>query len=359
MSQKPIAFKIEKTPQKTVKKTAKKPGKRKPRAIPLDDIVLEPEIFESEKLKTPKTLPIPEPKTMTKTIKWGAIFFSAFTGLIMMWAALTFIELVENLFARSQILGWIATALLALAALAALALILRELFGIFSLRKISRLRDQATDARNTNDANSAAKIIDKLTSIYSGRSDLKWGLAALKEHQGDIIDGRDRINMAERELLVPLDKQAGQIIAAASRKVTLLTAITPAAILDILFVAAQNLKMLRQLAVLYGGRPGTLGTFKLAGMVLSHLAITGGLALTDSLIQQFIGKGLLGRLSARFGEGAVNGILTSRIGLAALDLTRPIPFSAELKPNLSDFLKNIVSIKSALSPENAEIVKSK
>ena len=49
----------------------------------------------------------------------------------------------------------------------------------------------------------------------------------------------------------------------------------------------------------------------------------------------------------------------SRIGLAALDLTRPIPFSPDLQPDLSDFLKNIVSIKSALGPENAENVKSK
>jgi len=72
--------------------------------------------------------------------------------------------------------------------------------------------------------------------------------------------------------------------------------------------------------------------------------VTGGLALTDSFVQQFVGKGLLGRLSSRFGEGAVNGILTTRIGLAALDLTRPIPFSPEMKPNLSDFLKNVVSL---------------
>ena len=56
---------------------------------------------------------------------------------------------------------------------------------------------------------------------------------------------------------------------------------------------------------------------KLARMVASHLAVTGGLALSDNLIQHVVGKGLLGRLSARFGEGAVNGILTSRIGLAA------------------------------------------
>ena len=340
MTRKPVAFRIEK---KAAKKPAPKSTKRKPRAIPLAQVVIEPEEFESTPL-TPT--PTPEPQAIAKTIKWGAIFFSAFTGLILMWASLTFVNLVEDLFARSQILGWMASGLLALAGLAALIIILSELIGIFSLRKTSRLREDASNARNTNDGKIALQIIKKLRAIYADRTDLAWGLAALKEHQQDIIDGRDRINLAERHLLVPLDQQAGQIIASASRRVTLLTAITPAALLDILFVAAQNLKMLRQLATLYGGRPGTFGTFKLAGMVFSHLAITGGLALTDSLVQQFIGKGLLGRLSARFGEGAVNGILTTRIGLAALDLTRPIPFSPDTKPDLSDLLKNIIILKS-------------
>ena len=72
-------------------------------------------------------------------------------------------------------------------------------------------------------------------------------------------------------------------------------------------------------------------------MVLSHLAVTGGIALTDSLTQHVLGRGLLGRLSARFGEGAVNGIMTARIGLAALDMCRPLPFITRPKPGLAEF----------------------
>jgi len=359
MTRKPVAFHMqEKAVKKPVRKAKKAnpQSKRKPMSIPVDEIVIEPEDFEQTTTSTPLATAL-EPETsraITRTMRWGTLFFSAFTGLLMIWASLTFIKLIEDLFARSQILGWVASTLLALAGLAALAIVLREIFGIFSLRKISKIQDEAEIARSTNDQKAARQVISKLRSIYADRADLAWGLAALKEHDADIIDGRDRINMAERDLLLVLDEQAGQIIASASRRVTLITAVTPAAVLDILFVAAQNMKMLRQLATLYGGRPGTIGTFKLAGMVASHLAVTGGLALTDNLVQQFIGKGVLGRLSARFGEGAVNGILTTRIGLAALDLTRPISFSQEIKPNLADFLQNIVSFKSA----GAENVKS-
>ncbi len=349
MTRKPIAFRLENSKKK---KPAKTRSKRKPKALPLEDVVIEPEDFDQQS-QTPPVASLPEPATITRTMRWGAIFFSAFTGLLLMWASLSFLKLVEDLFARSPVLGWIATGLVVLAGLAALAIVLREIIGIFSLRKITKIQENAEISRNTNDLPKAKQVVSQLRKIYAGRPDLAWGLAALKEHENDIIDGRDRINLAERELLLPLDEAAGQIVASASRRVTLITAVTPAAVLDILFVAAQNMKMLRQLATLYGGRPGTLGTIRLTGMVISHLAVTGGLALTDNLVQQLIGKGLLGRLSARLGEGAVNGILTTRIGLAALDLTRPIPFSNQTRPGLSDFLKNVISF-SADSDENVK-----
>ena len=81
-------------------------------------------------------------------------------------------------------------------------------------------------------------------------------------------------------------------------------------------------------------------------MVMGHLAVTGGLALSDSLIQHVVGKGLIGRLSARFGEGAVNGILTARIGLAARDVCRPIPQEAEAKETLTSLVRELVNFSS-------------
>jgi putative membrane protein len=101
--------------------------------------------------------------------------------------------------------------------------------------------------------------------------------------------------------------------------------------------------MMRELATLYGGRPSTLATLRLARMVISHLAVTGGIALSDNLIQHVVGKGLLGRLSARFGEGTVNGILTARVGLAARDVCRPIPQEASAKETLGGLMKELVS----------------
>ena len=123
-----------------------------------------------------------------------------------------------------------------------------------------------------------------------------------------------------------------------------LPTVTPTAALDILFVAALNLRMMRDLATLYGGRPSGLATVRLVRMVLGHLAVTGGLALSDNLLQHVVGKGLLGRLSARFGEGAVNGILTARVGLAARDVCRPVPQETTAKETLGSLMRELVTL---------------
>ena len=63
-------------------------------------------------------------------------------------------------------------------------------------------------------------------------------------------------------------------------------------------------------------------------MVVGHIIATGGVALTDDLLGQFLGQDLLRRLSRRLGEGAFNGALTSRVGATAVEVCRPLPFIA-------------------------------
>ena len=67
------------------------------------------------------------------------------------------------------------------------------------------------------------------------------------------------------------------------------------------------------------------------------------MAASDSLIQQMLGHGVAAKLSHRLGEGILNGLLTARLGLAAIDVTRPLPFNALPRPVLSDLAKDLLS----------------
>jgi putative membrane protein len=286
---------------------------------------------------------MPEGRRIDRRIRWAGVLLGCIATLMALWAGLAFTRLIEDLLARSVILGWIAAAVLALAGLAALAIAVRELVGLLRLKRLGDIHDDAGRAVNLDDREAGARAMARLQFIYAGRGDVKRGLDDLRRQASDIVSPADRIRLAERDLMGVLDENAVAIIARHARRVTLVTAVTPAAALDILFVAAINLRMLREIATLYGGRPGALGTLRLARMVIGHLAVTGGLALSDNLIQHVIGKGLIGRLSARFGEGAVNGILTARIGLAALDICRPLPFLTRARPSLAWFARELLS----------------
>ncbi|MBL9048034.1 MAG: DUF697 domain-containing protein, partial [Tabrizicola sp.] len=47
------------------------------------------------------------------------------------------------------------------------------------------------------------------------------------------------------------------------------------------------------------------------------------------------GGGVLSKLSRRFGEGVVNGALTARVGVAAMEQCRPLPFAGLPRPGVS------------------------
>ncbi len=81
---------------------------------------------------------------------------------------------------------------------------------------------------------------------------------------------------------------------------------------------------------------------KLFRHVVAHLALTGGMAASDSLVQQLLGHGIAAKLSTRLGEGVVNGLLTARLGLAAVDVTRPLPFAALPRPALADLVGELI-----------------
>ena len=61
-------------------------------------------------------------------------------------------------------------------------------------------------------------------------------------------------------------------------------------------------------------------------------------------VQQIIGHGVAARLSARLGEGMLNGILTARLGILAIDVTRPLPFSELPRPALNDLAGTLLRL---------------
>jgi putative membrane protein len=86
-----------------------------------------------------------------------------------------------------------------------------------------------------------------------------------------------------------------------------------------------------------------LGNWRLFRAVMTHLVATGAVAAGDDLIGSMVGGGALGKLSRRFGEGIVNGALTARVGVAAMEVCRPMPFGDGRRPSVTGLVKRALA----------------
>lgn len=295
----------------------------------------------------PSTLPVPIETALParRGFPWGTLFWSGLAGLTLLGTGLGVVHLIEDLFARSETFGFVGLAFALVTALALAVVIGREALGLARLATIEQLHRRAAAVLASDDRKESRVIVKDLLGIAHQNPRLARARAALESHAGEIIDGADMIRLAERELMSPLDAEARRLVSSAAQKVSIVTAVSPRAAIDVLFVFVAALRLIRQLAHLYGGRLGALGMIRLIRQIIAHLAITGGMAASDSLVQQMLGHGIAAKLSQRLGEGVLNGLLTARLGLAAIDVTRPLPFAALPPPKLSDLATDLLRKK--------------
>lgn len=334
----PAAFRIE--PEAEPKQETRSPHAeppRKPRTVVVPaeiDVFDEPDIVAAE----------PPPATAPRRRSlFASLFFGAVGVLVSLAVGLWTDQLIRDLFERAEWLGGLAAGMAAIAVLALAVVLVREFLAIARLAEVEKLQKRALDAVARDDPKAARAVVEELSAFVAAKPETAAGRRSLAELRGEIIDGGNLVRLAETEILGPLDARAKVMILEAAKRVSLVTAVSPRALVDVAYVVFEAGRLIRRLSELYGGRPGTLGFFRLARSVLAHLAVTGSIAVGDSFVQQIVGHGLAARLSAKLGEGVVNGMMTARIGIAAMETARPLPFIAGRRPGMGDFLSALTS----------------
>jgi len=268
---------------------------------------------------------------------WGTVLVSALVSLFFLALGLWFTRFVSVALSRSDWIGWGAWGIAIIAGVAAGILALRELLGLRRLAKLTGLRRDAEKAHRDHDPALEKKVVARLKQM-AGARELRWDLDRFRESERHMRQPGALLGLADEVLLDKPDKTARRIVYESARRVAVVTAVVPIAFIVVLFVLFENLRMVRRLAATYGGRPGFFGGIRLFWWIIGHIAATGALALTDDLWGQFFGQDVARRVSKKLGEGAFNGAMTARLGVAAIGVTRPLPYIKTNPPRVREIL---------------------
>lgn len=281
----------------------------------------------------------------------GAWFWSilvTFLGLVISIAAYDYIT---SLMVRFPAIGTAALVMLAALVLMVLAQLVREILAFRRLSRIDTFRRDAASALASADHKAACDVSERLEGFYAGRRDVAWGARSLAESRAALLDADAVIALTERSLFAPLDVEARREVEAAARTVAGVTALVPLALADVLSALSMNIRMIRRIADIYGAHAGFFGSWRLLRSVATHLLATGAVAVGDDFISSVAGGSALTRISRRFGEGMINGALTARVGIAAMEVCRPLPFSALRRPSVRGVVRRSVT---GLFPDRRE-----
>ena len=112
-------------------------------------------------------------------------------------------------------------------------------------------------------------------------------------------------------------------------------------------LAAEGIASLRIDFRGYGESVGDMADTTLEGLVADAAEARAYLAGVDGVVEQLLGQGLASKLSARLGEGVVNGLMTVRVGIAAMRVVRPLPFEVVKQPMVKDFIPELANVLNA------------
>lgn len=311
------------------------------------------DLDEAAEMTPENALPVPDmdmvetPAAMQRVASLAAArpnrlarsFWGLLVSLVGFFVGVAAWDFVAALLVRSPVLGWIAVGLVGLFCAVLMLITLRELAAFARLRRVDRIQNIAADALAEDNLNGARAVTAQIKALYRNRDDTSWGRSEFDDRSGDIMDADGLLGLAETTILAPLDARARLEVEAAARQVATVTAIVPLALADVFTALTSNMRMIRRIAEVYGGRSGTLGSWSLMRQVLAHLVATGAMAVGDDLIGSVAGGGVLSKVSRRFGEGIINGALTARVGVAAIEVCRPLPFQTESKPSVTSLVK--------------------
>lgn len=236
--------------------------------------------------------------------------------------------------------------LLAMMALRVLWCFLADRENIEALESIQHKSQHLSDV---NDLGGAKQLIQEFNVFYLNKPQNVYFQDCLKQLP-DYSNDREVVEHIERVFLRPLDKEALRRVSNYSLQTATAVAVSPWASLDMLLSLWRSIKMVDDIAQVYGMRPSLFNRYKLLNLVVHQLVFVAvSEVVIDQVIEEFGSSTLTSMAGARLGQGLGAGVYTARIGVAAMKVCRPVLFSKDSQPTTRSIINQIANaIKSII-----------
>ena len=250
--------------------------------------------------------------------------------LVAVVLGIDMVQFIDGAFAHGTALGVVAAAAVGAGCGGVGYWLVAELRGLLRLRSVERLRrliPSAVSSELKREIGTAAAIVarDPLLGEAVGRY-----RAVLEPHH----TGRDALELFSRFVLAPADQLAEAAIRRAATQAFAINAVSPTALLDTLLFAARAMRLIREIAEIYGQRPGVAGTAHLLRRLVSGAGLVGAVDLVGGILVQQLGGAVIERLSASAAESAYAAQKMARLGILAMAQCRPVDFEPGQIPSL-------------------------
>lgn len=211
-----------------------------------------------------------------------------------------------------------------------------------SLRRADAFREMVEAHLIGHNFGNTKPLQIQLTQFYDGMPQATLWAEAIRTVP-DSANDNEIVQHLERSFVAKLDQQVIEKISASASRNGVMIALSPWPLLDGILCFSNCMKMMAEIAQVYGLRPSLSMRFQLMRRILSALMLSSG---TESLMDNLIEEGSLATLSSvslRAGQGIGVGVYTARLGCFAMVACRPFPFDQCTQPNTRDFVVSLVN----------------
>lgn len=200
----------------------------------------------------------------------------------------------------------------------------------------------ANRMRSSRDLGGSSKLVKEMGSFYTAKPQaVHWQRSI--ENLPDYANDQEVVTHIDQHFLKPLDEVAMKRISNYSLQTGMAVALSPWATLDMAISLWRNLKMIDEVGQLYGVRPSLRNRYKLLKRVITQLAFVGASEVAiDQLSNEFGTTTVMGMAGGRLAQGVGVGIYTAKIGIAAMEVSRPIQFAPQQQPKLKSLIKPLI-----------------